>query len=138
MIESYSYHLVKALLTLLFVIVVMGGGLYLLRGFMNKKGLLKKGAKIPVKVLSTSYLGQKKNITLVDVAGEVLVLGVTPSSINLLTKVEDLDSLERLREEGGETQKFSSILSGKIASAVEAESGSSDSTPKASAANSLN
>ncbi|HHL39411.1 MAG TPA: hypothetical protein ENJ37_02785, partial [Deltaproteobacteria bacterium] len=48
--------------------------------------------------------GQRRNIAIVDVAGELLVLGLTPTSITLLTRLERAESLERVRrfEEGGE------------------------------------
>lgn len=57
--------------------------------FISKNGILNKGKS--VKVLSSSYIGGKKNILLVQVEDEVLVLGVTPNSISMLTKLGNND-----------------------------------------------
>lgn len=46
-----------------------------------------------IKVLSSCYLGNHKSIALVEVGGEILVLGVSDQGISLLTKVEDRSSL---------------------------------------------
>jgi len=42
----------------------------------------------PIQVLATSYLGQKKQISLVEVGGVYLVVGVTSNQITLLTQME--------------------------------------------------
>ena len=59
--------------------------------YFVKKYLLKDGSLLgmdkQIKVISTSYIAPKNNITLVEVAGEILVLGVTTTNINLLTKI---------------------------------------------------
>ncbi len=52
-----------------------------------KVGIHKQGQMI--EVLSTHYLGPKKGITLVRVAGRMLVLGVTDDSIHLITEIGD-------------------------------------------------
>ncbi|MEK6706288.1 MAG: flagellar biosynthetic protein FliO [Bdellovibrionota bacterium] len=52
-----------------------------LRGRLSK--LIKKRTKM-IEVLATHYLGPKKSIAIVKVAGRVLVLGVTNDNINLI------------------------------------------------------
>ncbi len=42
-----------------------------------------------IQVLDSHYLGVKKNITMVQVPGSVLVLGITADKVNLLTQIED-------------------------------------------------
>ncbi len=105
MTESYAYLLIKAVVTLAFVLVLLGASLYAFRYFMGRRGGAGlKGFKVPIKVLTTSFLGPKRNLAIVDVAGELLVLGITPESITCLTKLdrppEVLDELRRL----GDTQ----------------------------------
>ncbi|MBI5901892.1 MAG: flagellar biosynthetic protein FliO [Deltaproteobacteria bacterium] len=99
MTESYSYLLIKAVLTLVFVLGVMGAALYAVRHYMRRSGS-GGGAKpsSPIKVLSTFFLGQKKNLAIVEVAGEVLVLGITPNSITCLTKVERNEAVQELKK----------------------------------------
>lgn len=101
MTDSYLYLLVKSILTLLFVLGLMGAALYALKLYMRKSGTAPvKGVKAPVRVITTAFLGPKRNIAVVEVAGEVLVLGLTPQSITFLTKVEDAVAKEELKKLG--------------------------------------
>ncbi len=98
---SYLYFLAKALLTLVFVLGLMFAFLYVLRYFMGRgKGGIQ-GLKSPIRVVSTFFMGQKKNLAIVEVAGEWLVLGVTQNSITMLTKLESPDSIEELKKISG-------------------------------------
>lgn len=98
MTDQYGYMLVKAVLTLAFVLGLIGVSLYALRYWMRKGG--RAGAakrRAPVRVLTTTFLGNKKNLSIVEVTGEILVLGITPTSITFLTKIEDPAAVEELR-----------------------------------------
>lgn len=99
MTDSYSYLLIKAVLTLVFVLGLMGVALYAVRRYTQRSGRAG-GAKpsSPIRLLSTFFLGQKKNLAIVEVAGEVLVLGITPTSITCLTKVERNEAVQELRK----------------------------------------
>ncbi|MBI5587528.1 MAG: flagellar biosynthetic protein FliO [Deltaproteobacteria bacterium] len=102
MTDSYAYLLIKAIITLSFVLGLLGVSLYALKYYMNRSG--KGGssrASSPVKVLNTFFLGQKKNLTIVEVAGEVMVLGVTPTTVTFLAKIEKKESLEELKRLNG-------------------------------------
>ncbi|MCC6158406.1 MAG: flagellar biosynthetic protein FliO [Deltaproteobacteria bacterium] len=43
----------------------------------------------PLRLIATAPLGLKKQVSLVEVAGELLVLGVSEQSVNLLARIED-------------------------------------------------
>ena len=77
---------VKLLLSLGFVV----GGLllmvYLYKKFTNQTLTGNKSQLL--KILSTKYLGNKKSISLVEVPGTVLVIGVTNEKINVLEKIK--------------------------------------------------
>jgi flagellar biogenesis protein FliO len=101
MTESYAYLFTKAIVTLAFVLVLLGASLYVFKYFIGKRGGAGlKGLKAPIKVLTTSFLGPKRNLAIVDVAGELLVLGITPESITCLTRLdrppEVMEELRRL------------------------------------------
>lgn len=64
-------------------------------GQIAKKGLGGRGTKM-IEVLSTHYLGPKKSIAVVRVAGRVLVLGVSNESINLITQLSGEDAVSSL------------------------------------------
>ena len=42
-----------------------------------------------IQILESQYLGVKKNITMVQVPGAVLVLGVGPDRVNLLSRIDN-------------------------------------------------
>ncbi|MBI5814302.1 MAG: FliO/MopB family protein [Nitrospinae bacterium] len=54
-----------------------------------------------VKILASGSIGMKKQIAVVDVAGEVIVLGISGDNITMLTTIEDQESADRLRRGSG-------------------------------------
>ncbi len=52
-----------------------------------------------IKILANRYIGVKKNIALVEVAGTIMVLGISNDRISLLTTIEDPAALEGLRRD---------------------------------------
>jgi flagellar protein FliO/FliZ len=80
--------------------VVLGG---LLIVFYFMKRFLKRdvgGSKEQlIKVIASQYIGIKKNISLVEIPGSILVVGVSNDNISLLTKIEDKGILDVLRQE---------------------------------------
>lgn len=74
-------------------------GVFLLGAYFFREKLMKKGAMGRgdlIRVLDRGHIDMKKGITIVDVAGEVLVLGTSGESITMLTKLEKEETLERL------------------------------------------
>ncbi|MBU1626335.1 flagellar biosynthetic protein FliO, partial [bacterium] len=88
---SYDDSLIKSLFksfaSLLLILGLIILTVYLLKRFFLQKGELGGQGKT-MKLLSSIYIGEKKRICLVEVLGKILVLGITPNSINLLTEVE--------------------------------------------------
>jgi flagellar protein FliO/FliZ len=92
---------------------VVLGGLILVFYFMKR--FLKKdvgGSKEQlIKVIASQYIGIKKNISLVEIPGSILVVGVSNDNISLLTKIEDKVVLDDLRQENSRiTPSFSDHL----------------------------
>ena len=81
-------------------------GLIFLLFFGFKKYVLKNtafgGGKL-VQVLSTNFLAPKKNIALVEVAGEILVLGVSDQNISLLTSIREPERIEEIKNTHGDS-----------------------------------
>ena len=77
------------------------GGLIVVFNFMKR--FLKRdigGSKEPlIKVIASQHIGIKKNISLVEIPGSILVVGVSNDNISLLTKIEDKVVLDDLRQE---------------------------------------
>ena len=64
-----------------------------------------------IKVIASQYIGIKKNISLVEIPGSILVIGVSNDNISLLTKIEDKVILDVLRRESSRiTSSFSDHL----------------------------
>jgi flagellar biosynthetic protein FliO len=80
-------------------------GLMLVLFYLFKKYILKNtpfgGTDKLVQVLGTGFLGPKKNIVLVEVAGEILVLGISDDNISLLTNIQDPEKIELIKNRGG-------------------------------------
>jgi flagellar biogenesis protein FliO len=49
-----------------------------------------------IRVLGSHYLGVKKTISIVQVPGSILVLGISADRINLLERIDDPSLLEEL------------------------------------------
>lgn len=80
--------------------IVLGGMFilfYLSKKFLNKNISGKKDTLI--RVLSSTYVGVKKSVSLVEVPDGLLVLGITNDNISLLSKIEDRDVIHRIKSE---------------------------------------
>ncbi len=93
--------------------LVLGGlGIF----FYVSKRILRKdigvsGGKM-IRVLASQYVGLKKSISLVEIPGAVLVVGISGDAISLLTKIEDKTILDQLHDPGNAqvTPSFSDHL----------------------------
>ena len=101
---NYHPDLISTALKMLAALAVILGGLLFV--FYFAKRFFKRdvgGSKEKlIRVLANSYIGVKKNISLVEVAGIVLVLGVTSDNISLLTKIEKKEILDKFKRFEGE------------------------------------
>ena len=84
---------VQVLVALIGVLACLAAGVVVVRRYMGNSGLAGRGSC--VHVLATGYIGHRKGIYIVDVAGHILVLGVTPAGITFLTSLEDRETVER-------------------------------------------
>ena len=81
--------------------IVLGGlGIFF---FFTKRLMHKdtgRGHDKMIRVLANQYMGIKKSISLIQVPGALLVIGITGDSIRLLTQIEDKDILDQIQKEG--------------------------------------
>lgn len=85
--------------------VLLVGALYLARKF----GAGAQMGGDAIRVLATRALGARERITLVQIPGAVLVLGVTRERIELLDRIADPDQLRHL-ESKPEPPDFKELL----------------------------
>ncbi len=91
--ESYAWLIIK---TIIVLGALIGGFYYFFRFVTRKAGIQILGREV-VQVLSIVPLGQNKFLQVVELAGRVLVLGVSENSITLITEVKDRDEIDRIR-----------------------------------------
>ena len=91
---SFWPYVVKASIFLTLILILFYGIVHLI-----KKGVLKKGKlnlfnsdKI-IEVITTSYLGPKRNLMLVRVHKQVFLISSTEKGINLLSEIKDVFGL---------------------------------------------
>ena len=117
--QRVSYPLM-VLRTVAVMGVIIIGIYFLFRLLIKKKKKLVTDSEV-VKVLATFPLAANRIIQVVDIGGQVLVLGVSDSSINLITELQDQEVIDRIRlasskeHGGGGTFRgtFMNLLGGK-------------------------
>ncbi len=90
--------LVKMISSLLLVLALILAIAFAVRRFLRSRFSRWKTAPL-VQVLSTAYLGPKKEVSIISVGEQYLVLGVTPNHISLLTRLEHAPFETNLTEE---------------------------------------
>ena len=95
---NHSPDLIASAVKMLIVFGVLLGflviSLYFIKRVIGRKDAQSKGRMI--RVLANSYIGVKKSISLVEVPGAVLVLGVTNDHINLLARIDDDEAIRQM------------------------------------------
>lgn len=94
----------KMFYTLIFVLAAMFFIFYLFKKFVWKNGGLGGSGK-SVRVLSTGFLGPKKSLALVEIPGEILVLGIADGHISLLSNIRDEEKIAMIKGAGGKKTK---------------------------------
>ncbi len=91
--ESFLWMFVKMIL----VLGVLGAGFYYFYRFVTKKTGMTLFGGDAIRVLSVVPLGQNKFLNVVDLAGKVVVVGVSDNNINLITEITEKDQIDRIR-----------------------------------------
>ena len=89
--------LLKIMSALAVTVIIMFAVAYLFKRFVGKTVWGIKNKEL-INILSVKYLGAKNSIMLIDVLGNIMVIGVSGSKITLLTEIEAPDSLEQLKD----------------------------------------
>lgn len=86
----------QMVLALLFVLAGLLGVYYLARRYLAGRAAV--GNHRLIQVAASAAVGFKKYISVVDVAGEYLVLGISDQNICLLSRLENPESIALLKE----------------------------------------
>ncbi len=91
--ESYGWLIFKTII----VLGLLVGGFYYFYRFVTKKTGMHLVGREVIKILSIMPVGQNKFLQVVDLAGRIMVIGVSDSNINLITEIKDKDEIDRIR-----------------------------------------
>ena len=83
----------KTMAVLFIVIGLLVLILYLMKRFLFQ-GQGMKG-DMPIKAISSLHFSPKERIEVVEISGERIVIGITPGSINFLTKLTNSNEKDR-------------------------------------------
>ncbi len=92
--------LFSASLKMVYTLGLVLGLIFIIFHLFKKFGLKNSvfgGEGKPIKVLSTGFLAPRKSIALVEVAGDVLVIGISNDQISLLGNVQDPERIEQIK-----------------------------------------
>jgi len=92
-------ELVPAVLKMMAALAMVVGGLFVMVHFTRRyrRPAGRTVRRQMMRVVASQAIGAKKSVTLVDVPDCVLVLGVSPDRIQLLSRIEDPETLSRVR-----------------------------------------
>jgi flagellar protein FliO/FliZ len=89
---------------------------YLIKKFSIVKGI--KGGKDFIKVLGIHHLSPKEKLVLLDVLGDTILIGVTPSHICKISSFEKDKDIDISNDKNATGFKFSEFLTQKIGSSL--------------------
>lgn len=92
---DFATEAMKMTGALIVVLMVMGCVALLVKRFLGDQGGI--GGASALRLMGGLRLGPGKSVILVELAGEVLVLGATAKELTLLTRVDDPHRIEMLR-----------------------------------------
>jgi flagellar protein FliO/FliZ len=102
---------------LLLVVAFMLLLFYLFKKFVLKNTPFGGSGKM-VQVLGTGFLGPRNNIALVEVAGDVLVLGISNDNITLLSHIEDEEKIADIKSRSVQNKPVKGKLDSTIKKAI--------------------
>lgn len=94
--QSSWLSTISYIISLLFVFALIAGLAYFTSRFLGNK-LSFRGKSKSTKILETLPLGPNKCIYVVEIAGSVMLLGVTDKEITLLKEIVDEIEIEKIR-----------------------------------------
>ncbi|KPK96087.1 hypothetical protein AMJ80_02005 [bacterium SM23_31] len=86
---------------LLLIVVLILGAVYVLKRFVFNRREFSEHRRA-IRVISSTYIGPKKSLMLVEAAGRLLLLSVTDTGMNLITELKKEEYEEYLQHENAE------------------------------------
>lgn len=93
-LASPLFTFMRAVVTLLIVVLLIYATVYLLKLTWGKKPLLTPGA---ISVMDSFYLAQNKSIHILDIAGTIYIIGVSEKGMDLLKEITDEVNINKIK-----------------------------------------
>lgn len=93
---SFFWSFFKMLTALAIVIALMIGAMYLLKKYFYQPSAAVNGNSM-IRIISTCHLSPKNSILLVDVLGQVMLLGVSNHQMSILGTITDPEAMQNLK-----------------------------------------
>jgi flagellar protein FliO/FliZ len=93
---SFFWSFFKMLAALAIVIAMMIGAMYVFKKYFYQSPLAADRGSM-IHIISSCHVGPKNSILLVEVLGQVLLLGVSEQQMSILTTIMDRESIENLK-----------------------------------------
>jgi flagellar biogenesis protein FliO len=92
--------MIWAIIRMIFALGIVCTVLYVLIKLLKKSGMAKRTLPYNsgIKLLTTQMIAPQKYISLVDIGGDILALGVSEAQITFLTKIENKAFLEKMED----------------------------------------
>jgi len=107
-----SLDLLPSFLTTLSALAVVLGimiiAVYCIKKIMKRTGGELNDGKL-IKIISTKYLGAKSKIMLIEVSGNLMVISLSNNQISLLSRIEDQEAFEQLKDIQSQENNISSF-----------------------------
>ena len=87
----------KMIFALSIVLGIMIAAAYFFRKFLGRS-VATSDESAMINVVATRYLGPKSSIMLVDVLGELIVLGISNNQMSVLTTISDPGARQKIKE----------------------------------------
>lgn len=93
---SFFWSFFKMLAALAFVIALMIVGMYFMKKYFFHSLPDVHGSAL-INVISTCHLSPKNSIMVVEVLGQVILLGISNQQMSMLSAINDPDAMEKVR-----------------------------------------
>jgi flagellar protein FliO/FliZ len=109
--DGDSYSLLKSLMALTFVLGLIFLAAYMFKRFTGMKTPGLRSRRVPIQMVGTLPLGDKKFLAVVEIQGKHYFIGISQNAVNMLSELDlDADALEPPGEEAG-NHDFAAIFS---------------------------
>ena len=90
------WSFIKMISALAVILGLLIGAMFFFKRFMKQTGVGMDQGEL-IRVVAARYLGPKSSIMLLDIAGQIVAVGVSHNQLTMLTTISDPVALERVK-----------------------------------------